>query len=145
MSKQCNNCTKCCEGHLIGKVKGHDFYPGKQCFFLNIDVGCSIYKDRPKSPCKSFDCFWIQNTNMPNNFKPNNINVIQIEKTLYFLNNNKINTLKYIELIQAGKVDQDKLNNLIMWLSGKKYNIYGIINDIIISSGSDLFIKEMNI
>ena len=90
MSKQCDNCTKCCEGWLPGIVKGHDFYPGKQCFFLNIDVGCSIYKDRPRSPCKSFNCFWIQNIDIPNEFKPNNINVIQIEKTLFFLNNDKI-------------------------------------------------------
>jgi CDP-diacylglycerol pyrophosphatase len=45
-------------------------YPGKPCFFVEIGKGCTIYKDRPKDPCKDFFCGWIQIEEMPEDFKP---------------------------------------------------------------------------
>ena len=40
--RNCNNCTKCCEGWLSGEVNGYSFYPGRPCHFMKCD-GCSIY------------------------------------------------------------------------------------------------------
>lgn len=70
VKKECGTCTKCCEGWLSADIKGHKMYPGKPCFFIEIGKGCTIYKDRPKDPCKDFNCGWIQIENMPEEFKP---------------------------------------------------------------------------
>ena len=75
-SKECGTCTKCCEGWLKAKIIGHDMYPGKPCFFVEIGKGCTIYEDRPKDPCKDFLCEWMKIESMPDEFKPENTGVI---------------------------------------------------------------------
>ena len=70
MLKECGTCTKCCEGWLTADIKGHKMYPGKPCFFLEIGKGCTIYKNRPKDPCKGFQCGWTEIEDMPEEFKP---------------------------------------------------------------------------
>lgn len=80
MSRECNNCTKCCEGWLSANINGHPMYPGKPCFFVEIGKGCKIYEDRPEDPCKGFLCSWIQIEEMPDHFKPDDSGVIMHKK-----------------------------------------------------------------
>lgn len=69
-SRECGTCTKCCEGHLSGAAHGVKFRDGVPCFFLEINVGCTIYEDRPRHPCKAYKCQWIINEDLPDHFKP---------------------------------------------------------------------------
>ena len=76
LKRSCENCTKCCEGFLSGEVNGKNFYPGNPCHFVVIGKGCSIYKDRPKDPCVSYQCAWRNDDFLPMWMKPNLINTI---------------------------------------------------------------------
>ena len=69
--KKCNSCTKCCDGSLRGEAYGHDFYPGKPCFFLILNSGCTIYEKRPNPQCTEFFCLWITEEKIPEFLKPN--------------------------------------------------------------------------
>ena len=77
MSKQCGTCTKCCDGTTVGGViRGHGFGNKKPCYFLDIsNKNCSIYKDRPEHPCKSYTCMWLKYEDVPLWMKPENSNV----------------------------------------------------------------------
>jgi hypothetical protein len=68
-TRECNGCTACCEGWLTGEVNGHKFSPSVPCYY-KTSAGCSIYKDRPQEPCKSFSCDWIINESFPEWMKP---------------------------------------------------------------------------
>ena len=95
MNRNCNNCTKCCEGWTKGNVKGYDYYRGKPCHFVKINVGCSIYKDRPKKQCEDYNCEWLVNEEIPEWMKPNYTHVVinKIEEEGYV----------YFKCIEAGK------------------------------------------
>jgi hypothetical protein len=56
---------------------------------------CAIYKDRPENPCKSFNCEWLLNPNIPEWMKPNVCNAILREVV--------IGDVKYWHLIEAGQ------------------------------------------
>jgi len=56
--KTCGDCSECCKGHLHGEVYGHKFTKGVPCHYH--DNGCSIYENRPESPCKTYQCFWLK-------------------------------------------------------------------------------------
>ncbi len=74
--RNCDGCTKCCEGYLPATIKGHDIYPGKPCQFVVLGVGCSIYEDRPERPCRTYQCFWKVNDDVPEKFKPSETGTI---------------------------------------------------------------------
>jgi hypothetical protein len=75
MERICGTCTECCQGWLWGSAHGHHFYPGRPCHFVS-EGGCTIYKDRPESPCKTFKCQWLENHNFPEWLKPNKSKVL---------------------------------------------------------------------
>ena len=56
--RECGECTACCDGWLSGHAHGYNFYPGRPCHFKGAKC-CTIYKDRPENPCKSFECVWL--------------------------------------------------------------------------------------
>ena len=56
--RECGSCTACCDGWLSGQAHGYHFYPGRPCHFKGAGC-CSIYPDRPESPCKAFECVWL--------------------------------------------------------------------------------------
>lgn len=76
--RSCGTCTKCCEGYLVAKVGEIDLYPGKPCHFVEMNCGCSVYKDRPVDPCQTFKCEWLQQPLIPEWLKPNLSNAIFI-------------------------------------------------------------------
>lgn len=79
--RSCGSCTKCCDGWLSGTAYGHDFSPGKPCYFVTRK-GCSIYPIRPDSPCKTFRCHWKENTRLPDWMQPSKSGVIVMVRYL---------------------------------------------------------------
>ena len=96
IERSCGSCTKCCDGWLSGTVNGFDFgfINDKRvpCNFVEECSGCTIYENRPKNPCKKYNCEWLTNKDIPENFKPSISNVI-ITKRGY----------KYYEIVRAGE------------------------------------------
>jgi hypothetical protein len=82
--KSCGDCTKCCDGWLSGKVQGHSFgnIGGTRipCNFVLQGSGCGIYEQRPKNPCRNFQCAWLKIPEVPEHLKPNLSNVIVTQR-----------------------------------------------------------------
>lgn len=72
----CGECRSCCEGWLSGRIRDHDMKPGTSCYFLKAK-GCSIYADRPESPCRVFVCGWLMTDSpLPEGYRPDQLGVI---------------------------------------------------------------------
>ena len=53
-------------------------YPGRACHFLG-SAGCTIYEERPTSPCRNFVCGWLgEPESFPDAFRPDLLGVIVI-------------------------------------------------------------------
>jgi hypothetical protein len=53
-------------------------YPGKACHFL-AQGKCTIYEERPVSPCRNFVCGWLGEPEcFPEDFRPDALGVIII-------------------------------------------------------------------
>lgn len=72
--RTCGECTACCDGWLHGEAYGHNFYRGKPCFYVH--KGCTIYQDRPSTPCKSYKCTWLEEDILPMWMRPDLCGVI---------------------------------------------------------------------
>ena len=137
IKRECNGCTACCDGWLSGEVYKKPFYPGCKCHFVT-DLGCSIYKKRPKDPCKTFNCEWLVNEDIPSWMKPNLSNIIITYKT------SKLG-IKYMNVIECGvKLDSSVLSWLIKYCLNKNINLFYKINGGNNYIGSNDFIKEMS-
>src|SRR4030088_1228403 len=78
MQRECGTCTACCDGWMAGTIHGHEMKPGVPCHFVR-QGGCSIYEQRPNSPCRSFVCGWVaQDSPFPESFRPDRIGVILV-------------------------------------------------------------------
>ncbi|MDB5775026.1 MAG: hypothetical protein JWP38_1159 [Herbaspirillum sp.] len=74
--RECGSCTACCDGWMAGTIRGHDMQPGTPCHFVR-DGGCSIYDERPQSPCRNFSCGWVRpDSPFPDEFRPDRLGVI---------------------------------------------------------------------
>ena len=74
--RQCGECTACCEGWAEGEIRGHAMYPGQHCHFLRQGA-CTIYDERPQSPCRNFVCGWLHSDSpFPASFRPDQLGVI---------------------------------------------------------------------
>lgn len=133
IKRECGDCTKCCEGWLIGTVNNHNFYRGRRCFYL--EKGCSIYSDRPDHPCKNFLCFWMREETLPMWMKPNLINTI-IQK-------HEIEEFEYYEVTEAGsKLDSSVLNWILIWAIQNNKNLLYQIDGGVNRFGSQKFIEK---
>lgn len=75
-ARQCGSCTACCEGWAEGEIRGHRMHPGLHCHFLQ-DGACTIYDERPQSPCRNFVCGWLlPGSPFPEDFRPDRCGVI---------------------------------------------------------------------
>jgi len=96
----------CCQGWLHGNAHGYSFYAGKPCHFV-CESGCSIYKDRPDDPCKSYKCAWIMDNYFPEWFKPD------LSKVICTWRSWSEDSSSYLEVIECG----EKLDSKILsWL-----------------------------
>lgn len=116
MKRKCGTCTKCCEGYLVGEIKGKAFFKGSPCHFLEINKGCTIYPERPQHPCASYKCAWLIDESFPMWFKPNEINTI--------IDYRIIDNIEYINVIEAGsRLDSNVLSWLIIYAQKNNMNI----------------------
>jgi hypothetical protein len=77
-SRPCGSCTRCCDGWLEGEIRGHPMFPGRRCHFAG-DGACTIYDERPQSPCRSFVCGWAQpGSPLPDDWRPDRVGVIVV-------------------------------------------------------------------
>jgi hypothetical protein len=75
-ARSCGSCTACCDGWLAGTVHGHVMEPGTPCHFVGAG-GCTIYEQRPESPCRSFVCAWMApGSPFPDELRPDRCGVI---------------------------------------------------------------------
>lgn len=110
--RECGSCSKCCEGWLEATVYDKKMHSGQPCFFLEKgEQGCTIYPDRPKSPCVDYACAWLEEPNVfPSWLKPNMSNVVVTKKTI------DDTDLTYYEVSEAGsKIDSSVLHWFFMW------------------------------
>jgi hypothetical protein len=76
--RECGQCTACCEGWAAGTIRGHAMYAGRHCHFL-VEKQCTIYAERPQSPCRNFVCGWLAGDSpFPEEFRPDRVGVIII-------------------------------------------------------------------
>lgn len=112
--RTCDSCTKCCEGHLKGMAHGHTFYPGKPCHFLG--TGCSIYEDRPETPCKVYKCTWLESDDLPMWMRPDLCHAITTKRIK--------DNVTYYEVIEAGKqLDSTILSWFVLWALNNNHNL----------------------
>jgi hypothetical protein len=74
--RECGSCTACCEGWAEGEIRGHRMHAGQHCHFLQAGA-CTIYEERPQSPCRNFVCGWLApGSPFPEAFRPDKLGVI---------------------------------------------------------------------
>lgn len=71
--RECEDCTACCSGFLMGSAYGNKFGCGKACVFLARNL-CTIYADRP-SACRDYQCAWTQKL-LPEWMRPKDCGVL---------------------------------------------------------------------
>ena len=139
MKRQCGDCTKCCEGNLLGEALGKTFFRSKPCHFVAIGQGCTVYAQRPKEPCVTYKCEWLTNPDIPEWMKPNLINtIIDKRKTK--------SGIEYLNVIEAGAVlKAGVLSNLLLYALGNRINIAWEVEGGKNWIGSQEFLEEMNV
>lgn len=71
-SKSCGPCTMCCK---VLPVAALEKPTGSPCVHIARGGGCSIYADRPAA-CRSFECVWLMDPEMPHRFRPDQAKVM---------------------------------------------------------------------
>ena len=133
--RDCNGCTKCCDGWLVTSVLGVIVGPGQPCKFSQKNIGCRVHSARPIDPCKIFQCHWKENTNIPEYLKPNKVNAIIMMRVL--------EDFVYLRVVRAG-VKQDP--KIFEWAEeaskkGKHVVAYDDLGKIIVYSEDQKFIE----
>jgi hypothetical protein len=132
--RTCADCTKCCEGWLSANILGEDMFPGKPCQFVTPDVGCTIYKDRPKDPCKTFECAWRATDYIPLEFSPVNTGQIVVPYQL--------DGIDFLSMVFAGKeVDPKFLSWFVTFAVGRQLNVEWSIDGQLYALGSQDFME----
>jgi hypothetical protein len=76
--RTCGSCTACCDGWVVGTIRGHEMKPGTPCHFRGEGT-CTIYAERPQEPCRSFVCGWLAPASpFPEEFRPDRLGVMII-------------------------------------------------------------------
>lgn len=130
-SRECGECTKCCEGWVIGTVYNYTLSPGQPCQFLGKN--CTIYENRPADPCKNFTCQWIKDEEFPAWLKPSLSNVIILTRIDTYGN------LFYVFKEAGSPMRVEILNWIILWAANNNKNIVYNVNGGSFSFGSREF------
>jgi hypothetical protein len=135
-TRKCGTCTKCCEGWLRATINGVEMSPGKPCYLLEIGRGCSDYENRPESPCKTFVCAWLEDLQIPDEFKPERCNVILV-----------FEEVEGIPFLGAYRAPDNPSAELVTWLvavaRNSVNNIFWEIGDAAYWMGSKEFVEAM--
>lgn len=135
MNRECGTCTKCCDGTLTTNINGNEVKLGKPCVYLTIGKGCNIYEERPQNPCKSYQCAWIINNDIPDFMKPENSNCI--------LDYDEKNGIKYLRLISSEvPYTAETLSWCINYAQSNNINLVWSINEKNYHIGDGGFVVE---
>ena len=136
--RECDSCTQCCQGWLWGEAYGKTFFPGKPCHFVGSS-GCKIYKDRPKDPCVSFRCSWLENPEMfPEWLKPSLSKLIAVTSKTQ-------NGILYYKIYECGqKIDSSVLNYLVLHALQNGVNMNIQVGGGWSNYGTQEFINDVN-
>ena len=135
--RNCDGCTKCCEGWLPDIVYENKMYQGRPCHFKRKN-GCGIYKNRPNKPCKEYNCEWLKYTRIPEWFKPSETGIL--------LTGREINKIAYLEITEAGSSLTIEMLNWLFQLHLKTgTNMYYEIKGGWNWMGTPEFCREMQI
>lgn len=120
-SRSCGSCTKCCDGTLTGEALGYKFFKGKPCHYVELGKGCTVYSKRPKNPCVEYKCVWLQNKDVPEWMKPNEVNAL--------LNASNLDGIPYVNLIESGEtLRSDVLTWTIQYAITNNLNLMWEVN-----------------
>jgi hypothetical protein len=109
-------------------------FPGKPCQFVSPGVGCTIYKDRPKDPCKTFECAWRATDYVPIEFSPVNTGQIVVPYQLDGIN--------FLSVVFAGKeIQPDFLSWFVTFAVGRQLNVEWSIDGRLYALGSQDFME----
>lgn len=135
MTRQCDGCTKCCDGWLVGVAHGKGFWPGRPCHFVG-KTGCTIYENRPEAPCKTFQCEWLKNEDVPEWMKPDRENIIIVER--------QKDDIKFWKVEEAGsKISVEALSWLVSHCIVNSINLYYTIGKGAYRIGSPEFLAQV--
>lgn len=70
--KTCGPCTMCCKVMRVDELEKPG---GVMCAHARPGRGCGIYDTRPVS-CRSFQCVWLMDAEMPHRFRPDQTKVV---------------------------------------------------------------------
>ncbi len=135
--RQCEGCTKCCEGWLSANLHGRTMHRGKKCHFVSEGKGCAIYENRPEDPCKVFLCAWRYDYNIPEWFKPNKSNVICMWKRI----GEGEDFIPYLHVVECDSVLDVKI---LSWLIHNQINYCYTLHGQPMYNGTPEFIKAIN-
>lgn len=108
------------------------------CIFVNIEIGCKDYYNRPEDPCKKFKCQWITNEDIPENLKPN------LSMALPIKGKTQNNNIDYLMLVEAGdKIDPAALSWYIGYALSNNINFAWKVNGFFKWMGSPEFRLDM--
>lgn len=142
-SRACGECTKCCEGWLVGNVYDHRMFRGRHCHFL--ETACMIYEERPENPCKSYNCAWLTEETFPAWMKPSLSNVIITKRSTLVPTSDGMKKIDYYDAVEAGcKIDSSVLNWLIHWALDKGVNLSYEVDGKIHAVGEWQFKRLLN-
>jgi len=141
VNRKCGNCTACCDGRLALDIHGKQ-YVGRPCHYLAENRGCTIYKNRPHNPCKTFECGWLKDKTFkyPEWLKPDECGFILMDwkKTK--------NNIPYI--IAIANKDKEFKTDAVFWLmdycNSNDLNIEFILQGAKYYFGSKEFKKYWN-
>jgi hypothetical protein len=130
--RQCDTCSECCKGWLFGNAYGHDFYPGKQCFYLQDK--CTIYETRPVSPCSAYKCHWLETEDLPVWMRPDLSKVIVTHR--------EVKGFWFYDITECGQtIRSDVLSWMTMWALNNGKNIRYQVNGGFNKIGSKQFLE----
>lgn len=144
MSRQCGECTKCCEGYLHGESDlimqdGKTFkLGGSPCPILQIGKGCREYENRPQNPCRGFECEWLRQPDVyPEEMRPDKVGAI--------FSLQDVDGVQYLRITEAGKrLDAEVLSHGVKITLINRYNLYWEIDGRMHWFGNKDFVTIMN-
>jgi len=71
-TRQCGDCTLCCK---MLYVSVYESPIGEYCKHCIPDNSCSIHEER-HTLCRTFDCLWIKQTQIPESYRPDRCHVL---------------------------------------------------------------------
>ena len=137
VNRECGDCNLCCHGWLYAEVFDQVLSYGSPCHYVSCN-GCTVYEQRPESPCRTYKCVWLKDGLLPEWFKPNKSKLICTWR--HWKNNDALED--YIDVAECGETITAKHLRWLLDLSHKKgITIAYTVEGKRYCEGSDEFLK----